>query len=438
MQANSKNKDGSNLSFPFRGTGGEKLLQYIWQFQYFNKSELVTTAGEKLEIVFPGKLNLNQGPDFSNAKIKIDETILVGSIELHLKTSQWKEHGHENDPNYKTVVLHVVFENDLQTSSNIPLLELQPRISNLLLQRYQSLMEANSFIACASGITEVKEIIWMAWKERLLAERLTRKSNHVFDLLQKNNQHWEETFWWMLARNFGMQVNSDAFEAIAQSVSINVLAKHKNQIHQIEALLLGQANLLNEEFKEDYPQLLQREYDFLKKKYDLKPVHIPVHLLRMRPGNFPAVRLAQLAKLIHHSVHLFSKLLEAEKIEEIKELLAITANDYWHYHYIIDEPSNFRQKSIGKQMIDNVIINSIVPMLFAYGLYHKEEKYKSKAINWLEEIAAETNTITKGFEALTLSNKKAYDSQAYIELKTQYCDHKLCLQCAVGNALLRN
>jgi len=357
---------------------------------------------------------------------------------LHLKTSQWKEHGHENDPNYKIVVLHVVFENDLHKFSNIPLLELQPRISNLLLQRYQNLMEANSFISCAPGIAEVKDITWMSWKERLLAERLTRKSDHVFNLLQKNNYHWEETFWWLLARNFGTKVNGDAFESIAQSVPINVLAKHKNRIHQIEALLLGQANLLNGDFKEDYPQMLQKEYHFLKKKYNLKPVHIAVHLLRMRPGNFPAVRLAQLAMLIYNSAHLFSKILEAEKVEEIKKLFSITANDYWHYHYTIDEPSGFRQKSIGKQMTDNVIINTVVPVLFAYGLYHKEEKYKSKATNWLEDVSAEANTITKGFEALKLSNKKAYDSQAFIELKTQYCDYKFCLQCAVGNALLKS
>ncbi|MGN6166448.1 MAG: DUF2851 family protein [Flavisolibacter sp.] len=416
----------------------EKLLQYIWQFQYFNKSALTTANGERLEIIFPGQLNLNQGPDFSNAKIKIDGTTLVGAVELHLKTSQWKAHGHENDPNYKTVVLHVVFENDHQTFSDIPLLELQPRISNLLLQRYQNLMEANSFISCAPGIAEVKEITWTSWKERLLAERLTRKSNHVFELLQKNNYHWEETFWWMLARNFGTKVNGDAFEAIAQSVSINLLAKHKNQIHQIEALLIGQANLLNGTFIEDYPQMLQREYYFMKKKYGLKPVHIPVHLLRMRPGNFPVVRLAQLAMLIHNSAHLFSKILEAEKVEEIKKLFSITANDYWHYHYTIDEPSGFRQKSMGIQMIDNVIINTVVPVLFAYGLYNKEEKYKSKATNWLDDVSAEANTITKGFQALKLSNKKAYDSQAFIELKTQYCDHKFCLRCAVGNALLKS
>lgn len=417
----------------------EKLLQYIWQFQYFNKSELFTSTGERLEIIFPGSLNLNQGPDFTNAKIKIGATILAGTIELHLKTSQWNDHGHTGDPNYGNVVLHVVFEDDLSTpSTQIPLLELQPRISNFLLQRYQALMQTNSFIACANTIADVKHITWVAWKERLLAERLTRKSSVVFELLQQNNYHWEETFWWMLARNFGMKVNADAFEAIAKSVSVNILAKHKNQIHQLEALLLGQANLLSAIAQESYPQLLWREYSFLKKKYSLLPVHIPVHQLRMRPGNFPAVRLAQLAMLVHRSAHLFSKILEAEKITEIRNLFKITANDYWHYHYTIGELSKFKKKKIGEAMIDNIIINSIVPLLFAYGLFHKEEKYKLKAINWLENIDAEVNIITKGFSQLQLPNNKAYDSQAFIELKTQYCDHKLCLQCAIGNALLRN
>ncbi|HYK56301.1 MAG TPA: DUF2851 family protein, partial [Flavisolibacter sp.] len=215
-------------------------------------------------------------------------------------------------------------------------------------------------------------------------------------------------------------------------------AKHKNQIHQLEALLLGQAGLLNGAFNDDYPRLLQREYNFLKKKYSLKPTHIRVQSLRMRPGNFPAIRLAQLAMLIQHSAHLFSRILETENVLEIKKIFEVTANDYWHYHYTMDELSGFKKKTIGKEMMENVVINSIVPVLFAYGLHHKEEKYKTKALNWLEATAAERNAVTKGFSALQLANKTAYDSQAYIELKTQYCDHKHCLQCAVGNALLKS
>jgi hypothetical protein len=429
------NKKNFNLTLPFR-TGGEKLLQYIWQFQYFNKSELQTTAGEKLQIIFPGKLNSDQGPDFTNAQIKIDNTTLAGSIELHLKASQWNEHGHSNDANYKNVILHVVFENDLSKSS-VPVLELQSRVSNLLLDRYSALMHAGSFIPCANAVSEVKEIVWLSWKERLLAERLTRKASIVFKFLEESNAHWEETFWWMLARNFGMKVNSEAFELMAKTVSVNILAKHKHQIHHLEALLFGQAGLLEENFTEDYPKLLQREYLFLKKKYDIRSIHNPVHFLRMRPGNFPTIRLSQLAALIQNSAHLFSKILEIEKLPEVKKLFDITANDYWHYHYRFDEVSSFKKKTIGKNMIDNVIINTIVPVLFAYGLYHKEEKYKNKAVLWLEELPPEANVITKGFAGLKLSNQSAFDSQSFIELKTQYCDGRHCLRCAVGNALLK-
>lgn len=430
-------KESLNLSLPFRETGGEKLLQYIWQFQYFNKSELQTAAGEKLQILFPGKLNNHQGPDFTNAQIKIDTTILAGSVELHLKASQWNEHGHGKDPNYKNVVLHVVFENDLPQSS-IPVLELQSRISNLLLEKYAALMNSSGFIPCANSVREIKEITWLSWKERLLAERLTRKSAMVFQFLEQNNAHWEESFWWMLARNFGMKTNSEAFEAIARSVPVNILARHKNQIHQLEALLLGQAGLLQQACKEEYPKLLQKEYNFLKKKYSLNPIHIPVHFLRMRPVNFPTIRLAQLAALVQNSAHLFSKVLEAESLSGVKKLFEVTANDYWHYHYRFDESSSFKKKIIGKAMIENLVINTLVPVLFAYGLHHKEEKYKSRAVLWLEQISPEENSITTAFTQLKLDNSSAFDSQAYIELKTQYCDQKHCLKCAIGTALLKS
>jgi len=434
MSIHSK-RENLNLTLPFR-TGGEKLLQYIWQFQYFNQSELQTVKGEGLQIISAGKLNNNQGPDFTNAQVKIDNTTLVGSIELHLKTSQWNEHGHSSDSNYKNVVLHVVFENDV-ADSNIPVLELQPRISNLLLDRYTSLMNALTFIPCSNAVTSVKEITWHSWKERLLAERLTRKSSIVFKFLEENNAHWEESFWWLLARNFGMKVNGEAFEAMARSISVSVLAKHKYQIHQLEALLFGQSGLLEGNFKEDYPTLLQREYNFLKKKYELKPTHTPVHFLRMRPGNFPTIRLSQLAALIQNSAHLFSKILEMDRVCDVKKMFDVIANDYWHYHYRFDETSSFKKKTLGNDMVDNIIINTAVPMLFAYGHYRKEEKYKIKAVGWLEELQAEINSLTKGFINLGLSNKAAFDSQAFIELKTHYCDQRRCLHCAVGNALLK-
>jgi hypothetical protein len=433
----SGNSPEFTFPFPVVGKPGEKLLHYIWQFQYFNRSDLQTAKGEELQIIFPGTINHHQGPDFHNAKIKIRDTVLAGTIEIHCKASDWQKHQHHTDRNYRNVILHVVYQNDLDFDNNIPVLELESRISSIMLRQYGKLMEATSFIACSSTIHTIKEITWLAWKERLLAERLTRKSKKILELLNENKGHWEETFWWLLAKSFGVKVNGDAFEAIARSVSINILAKHKNSIHQLEALLFGQANLLNENFEEEYPKLLRREYRFLKTKYDLTSIEIPVHFLRMRPGNFPTIRIAQLAMLIHSSTHLFSKILDTKKINDVKEWLQCTANDFWHYHYHFNVQSDFRKKRLGKSTINSIIINTVVPALFAYGLYHSNEGQKTKAIQWLEKIDSENNAIISGFHALTIKSKTAFDSQALIELKNEYCTKKRCLECSVGNTILK-
>jgi hypothetical protein len=415
----------------------ERLLQYIWQFQYFNKSELTTAEGEPLQIIHSGAYNTNQGADFLDAKIKIGDTIWAGSIELHINSSDWNSHKHTDDKNYNNVILHVVWQNNELVKLPFSTLVLQDRVSKLLLTKYNELMMANSFIPCEKNIHQVNELTWTSWKERLLVERLQNKSATVVAYLKKNNNHWEETFWWMIAKNFGIKVNSDAFEKIAQSISINVLAKHKNQIHQLEALLFGQAGLLENDFTEDYPQLLQKEYRFLQSKYQLQKVAAPLYFLRMRPANFPSVRLAQLAMLVHSSLHLFTLVKESKTVKEVKELLNVTANDYWHYHYLPDEPTVFKKKNVGTQMIDNILINTVVPVLFAYGQYHKENSYKDKALQWLLEITAEKNSITRGFALLATGNKNAFDSQSLIQLKNEYCNKKRCLDCAVGNALLK-
>jgi hypothetical protein len=423
-------------SLPF-AQEGEKLLQFIWQFQFFNRAALQTTEGEPLEIIFPGKFNTNQGPDFLEAQLRIGSTLFVGSVELHLQTSIWEKHGHTLDSNYNNVILHVVMDHDQESNLRIPVLELQTRVSRILLERYTGLMHSSNFIPCAGSVPEIRELSWLAWQERLLAERLTRKSQLIFAFLSQNQFHWEESFWWILARNFGMKVNSEAFEAIARSLPTTVLAKHKTNVIQLESLLLGQAGLLGGRFREDYPGMLQREHRFLKKKYGLQPIHMPVHFLRMRPGNFPTVRLAQLAGLVQNSAHLFSKILELEKVAEVKKMFDVVANDYWHYHYVFDELSAFRKKSTGKDMIENLIINTVVPVLFAYGLHRREEKFKIRALDWLHALGAESNNITRGYVQLGFSNNTAFDSQSLIELKAQYCDQKHCLKCAVGNALLR-
>jgi hypothetical protein len=299
-------------------------------------------------------------------------------------------------------------------------------------------MNADTFIPCEKHIHLINSLTWQSWKERMLIERLQTKTQTILHYLQKNNNHWEETFWWLLAKNFGAKLNSVAFEKTAQSISVNILAKHKDQIHQTEALLFGQAGLLDADLTEDYPKLLQREYLFLKKKYNLAKVEGSMIFLRMRPSNFPTVRLAQLAMLVHKSLHLFSKIKESPDVKDIKQLLNVTANDYWHYHYVFDEITAFKKKKLGEQMIDNILINTVVPILFAYGHYHNENIFKDKALQWLEQIKAEKNTITKGFTSLQVENKTAFDSQALIQLKNEYCNKKCCLDCSIGNKLVRS
>lgn len=414
----------------------EQLLQFIWQYQYYNKSDLKASGGETLQIIYPGVHNTNQGPDFLNAKIKVGDTLLAGSIEIHVNESEWKNHNHDNDNNYNNVILHIVWEKDKDLQLNFPTLVLQERVSNILLSKYESLMKTQNFIPCQDNITAINELTFMAWKDRLLIERLQEKSTYVLQLLQKNNNHWEEVFWLMLAKNFGIKINTDAFESMAGSVSINILAKHKNQLQALEALIMGQCGLLEGDFKEDYPIMLQKEFRFLQKKYNLVETHFPIYFLRMRPANFPTIRLAQLAVLVYESSHLFSKIKDAENVKIVEKMFDVTANDYWHYHYTFEENTGFKKKNLGKQMIQNIIVNTVIPVLYAYGWYNNNEDYKNKALKWAEQLLPEKNTITIGFEHLGISNKSAYDSQALIQLKNKYCNEKKCLQCAVGNKIL--
>jgi len=419
----------------------ERLLQFIWQFQYFNKNELQTNGGEKLTIVYPGRYNTHQGPDFLAAKVINGNTTWAGNIEIHIKSSDWKKHNHTGDKNYSNIILHVVWENDsdiyYENGSLLPTLTLQNLVPKVLLDRFKELMLRQAFVPCDTYLPVFDEMKWLAWKERIAIERLQRKSAQILKLLSDANNHWEEVFWWMLARNFGMKVNADVFETVARSLPINILAKHKNQIHQLEGFLLGQAGLLNQDFTEDYPQLLKREYLFYQKKYQLRQVPLKPFYLRMRPANFPSIRLAQLAMLVNRSSHLFSKIREIDSVAAVKELLNVTANDYWHYHYKIDEAGEYHPKQLGAQMAENIIINTAIPVLFAHGLFTSDENSKDKALRWLSELAAEKNTITKKWTAHEVSNHNALESQGLIELKNNYCDLRRCLECAVGNAILR-
>jgi hypothetical protein len=416
----------------------ERLLQYLWQFQYYNKQSSILDNGDTFQVIHPGRFNTNQGPDFLEARIKIEDTLWVGHVELHVKTSDWFRHAHQFDRNYDNVVLHVVWEHDLpERDTRIPVFSMQSRVPVLLLEQYRYWMDSAGFIACGNQIRYVKPIIWSAFRDRLLTERMQRKSAMVFSFLLQTHQHWEETFWWLLARNFGAALNFEPFEAMAKTLPVTILARYKNQLPVLEALLFGQCGLLEGEFEEEYPSGLQREYLHLKNKYELQPIRQSVHFLRTRPVNFPTIRLAQLARLLYQSSHLFAFIKETERLSEIREWLSVTASEFWDEHYTFLKSSVRRPKKLGNQMIDTLIINTVVPVLFAYGLLHNEEQYKNRALNWLDEMEPEMNAITHSYTELGIVNKSAFDSQALLELKGHYCDAKRCLDCAMGNALLK-
>jgi len=420
----------------------ERLLQLIWQFRYFNQSSLHTTDGACLQILHPGNLNTNEGPDFSEARIKIGNTTWVGNIELHINASHWHQHKHVSNKNYDNIILHVVWINDVEILDNnswpIAMLEMQSLVPKITLQRFEHLMHTADSIPCAFALPVLNEIGWLSWKERLIAERLHEKSKLVIQWLKQSHNNWEEVFWISLCRSFGMKVNADLFEQIAKTVTVNLLAKHKTQVHQLEALLLGQAGLLNEEFEDSYAIMLKKEYGFLSKKYGLKPANKQPAFLRMRPSNFPTLRLAQLAMLVHTANHLFSKIRSAKKVNEIFQWFDVTANDFWNYHYTLKDEVAYKSKAIGISFIQHIIINSIVPVLFAYAVSKGENTLKERSLKWLTDLEPEQNAITKQWIQYGIANANASDSQALIHLKNNYCDKKKCLDCAVGVKLLRD
>lgn len=421
----------------------ERLLHFIWQFQYFNSASLLTDAGEPIKIIKIGQYNTNQGPDFQGAIIQINQITLVGNIEIHIKASDWLIHEHQNDPHFKNVILHVVWQNDRVINDDygnpIHTLSLSNRIPKLLLEHYAQLLQNPQTIPCSNYLPALNYVEWISWKERLAVDKLMRNSEKIIQKLANTNGHWEAAFWHVLAYNFGLTQNAHLFEQMAENTPIHILAKHKTNIQQLEAILLGQANFFNKKhYKEKYIQMLQKEYLFLQKKYSLKPADGLPKFLRMRPANFPTIRLAQLAMLIHQSFHLFDAIKNADNLQQLFAMFNVTANDFWSYHYNLDdEPTAYHPKNMGKQMVQALIINTICPMLFAYGHYHQNERFKNKAIQWLTLLPAEKNVITNGWVQYQIPNKNALDSQALIQLSREYCAAKQCLSCAVGHKILK-
>jgi hypothetical protein len=416
----------------------EKLLQFIWKQRYFNQQGLELTTGEPLIIDFPGEENMHQGPDFVNAHIRIKGNHWIGSVELHLFSSGWIKHNHTNDDNYRNVVLHVVWKQDkLDIKRNIPQLELCNRISRMMVDTYNEWMRKPVFIPCESSVLKTENSNWDGWASRLLEIRLNRKMYGILGSLRTNRYHWEEQLWWMIASNFGNPVNTAAFEAIVKSIPYPLIAKHRNQFIQLEAMFLGQANLLEKDFTDPYPVMLKKEYVFLKKKYGLKKVFEPVHFLRMRPENFPTIRLSQLALFCAGKSSLFAWTLESGSVGEWRKKLSVAANDYWQTHYIFEKPSPFHEKIVGSAMCDCIIINSIIPLLYTYGKITPDVAALRKSLDWLGQIPGEENHLIAEWKRIGVTVKKASGSQALIELKKEYCDRRRCLACDIGKQLLR-
>lgn len=415
----------------------ENLLQYIWQFQLFNKMNLLTTEINHLVVVYPGNKNDNQGPDFLNGKIKIENTTWIGSIEIHIKTSDWKLHGHTNDSNYNNVVLHVVWEHDVELNLPFPTLELKSLVPKLILQKYEMLLHSKQFIPCENNINTIKELQLEKWKESLVFSRLKRKADLIREELNQNNFDWIQIVWMMMARAFGGSINGEAFFQISKSIPFKIILRHQNDISTLEAILMGQSGLLDKEFEEEYPAQIKKEYLFLKNKYQLVKPRIRLHFLRMRPSNFPSVRLAQLSSFISKNADKIVTFLKLENLKNFKDCFKMETQSYWDSHFCFDEPSVLQKKKIGNNMILHMLINAIIPIQFAYGFIMSEEKYLTKAMEMLLETEAEKNKIVENFIQLNIIPKNALDTQFLIELKNEYCNAKNCLNCQIGYAIFK-
>jgi len=419
----------------------EDFLHYLWRMKRLDFTDLQTTQGESIQIHKTGEHNHHAGADFTNAKIKIGDTLWAGNVEMHLKSSDWLQHNHQENKAYNNVILHVVMEEDQpvfrQTGERIPCLEIKKRIPQKLSKVYLKLLHNEHWIPCQHHFYEVSEFTKSMWLDRLLVERLEQKTEAVKAVLEANQNNWEETFYQFLARNFGVKVNAEPFEALAKSLPQLTLRKHKNNLFQMEALLFGQAGLLEKDFEEDYPKRLKKEYSHLKKLHSLSPISgVSWKFLRMRPANFPSIRIAQFATLIFQSVHLFSKILEAKNVEAIENLFQIKLSEYWLTHYVFDKESSKRNKTLGQNTIHLLIINTIVPFLFLYGNLRGEEDFKDKALRLLEEIPSEKNSTISKWKELGMEPKSAYQTQALLQLKNVYCKNQQCLKCAIGGAIL--
>lgn len=418
----------------------EQLLHYVWQFRLFSHSSLRTTDGQKVEVIDPGMHNNDAGPDFFNAKIKIGDKLWAGNVEIHRTSDEWMKHGHQNDKAYNSVILH------LSESVNAPvinqngqqILQCVLTVPDDIRRNADYLLFSHSAIPCEKFLSTLPIPMLTSYLNVLSLERLERKTNDIATHLERYNHSWDEVFYVLLTRNFGFGLNSSEFEKLALSLPFNYILRHRDDLFQVEALMFGQAAMLEEDgLSDDYYIRLQKEYAFLKAKYGLRNREgLFFKSMRVRPRSFPQIRVAQLAAILQQSGRLFSRILEKEDLHELRTLFRATPSEYWKTHYSFGTISPKTEKQPGMASLDILLINTVAPMLFAYGRKTDAEKYCDRAISLLETIKPERNRIVSEFVAAGIIPAHAFDSQALIQLQKEYCDTRKCLYCRIGHKLL--
>jgi len=419
----------------------EDFLHYIWKHKKFRFNNLETTTGESIVVTSVGQHNFNSGPDFFNAKIKVGDQLWAGNVEIHIKSSDWFLHSHEQDKAYDNVILHVVWEDDTEVfrkdNTPIPTLQLKDVVDVIMLNNYEKLFaKQNKWINCENDFPSTDDFVLTNWLERLYLERLERKSETINTLLVASKNDWESVFFKMLTKNFGLKVNGESFFSLGQSIDFSIIRKTQSNPHVLEAFLFGQAGLLKQDIENAYYLDLKNEYKFLKQKFGLQNNQVlPLQFFRLRPSNFPTIRLSQLANLYNKHQNLFSKVIELNEVEDFYELFKVSTSDFWKTHYTFQKTSKTSIKTLSKSFVDLLLINTILPIKFCYAK-QKGVEIDSEIIKIATAITSEKNNIISAFNNLKKVSKSSLDSQALIQLKTEYCDKNNCLKCAVGNQFL--
>jgi len=419
----------------------EDFLHYLWKFKKFDTLNLKTFNGEDITIINVGQYLELAGPDFFNAQIVIGNQKWAGNVEIHLKSSDWYVHHHERDEAYENVILHVVWEHDTEiyrsNNTEIPVLELKKYVDTGTIANYKSLMAPKSWIYCEKNLKEINEFAFKNWQERLFFERLERKSNPIFELLKATNGDWESVLFCLLAKNFGLNTNGEIFLKIAQSIPFSIIRKESFEVENLEALLLGNAGLLDAEKEDTFFKDLKFRYFYLLHKYQLEKIIVePVQFFKHRPDNFPTIRLSQLANLYHGQQNLFSKISASNTVKNIYEIFDVSASNYWQNHYQFDKESPKKKKPLSKSFVDLIVINTIIPLQFAYAKSLGKE-VSENLILLLNEVTAEKNAIIDKFSSFGIPSKTAFETQSLLQLKNEYCNKSRCLDCAIGMDLLK-